>query len=192
MMVKTNVLAALLGVLGGGFLLTDPAPGPAAAELKIGFVDMFKVRSASKHVDALVKKFEEDMNREQKAILERQETLKKQLREELPLYEEGSPEFEKLRLDLQIKEHRLKLEKQQLLNKIKRGELRVWEDFMTRLQQVVGEWGGKNGYSAVLLERPVNQVRSSDDLMAAVNQWVLYRDKALDVTDEIIKVFDQP
>ncbi|MBN2489592.1 MAG: OmpH family outer membrane protein [Planctomycetes bacterium] len=192
MVVKINVLAALLGVLGGGLVLVSPAPAPQEPAVKIGFVNIFKVRNASKQQEGLDQKLGAALEREQKAWQEREDKLGKQLREELPLYEKGSAEYNKLKLALQLDEHRLKLEQQQILADYERQGLAVLEEFMKRLERVVGDYAAAHGFTAILLSRPVPAVKSREELQALNNQWVIYHDRSLDVTDDIIKVFDQP
>ena len=104
------LLAAGAVLLGGAVLVQDPPKPPADAmpAVKIGFVDMFRVQEQSARQKEAFGKLQEQTMQDKQGLEKRVTDLQKKQREELPLFEEGSPEFEKLRVEILTEEQHIK------------------------------------------------------------------------------------
>ena len=187
------LLAAGAVLLGGAVLVQDPPKPPADAmpAVKIGFVDMFRVQEQSARQKEAFGKLQEQTMRDKQGLEKRVTDLQKKQREELPLFEEGSPEFEKLRVEILTEEQHIKFLQRSLIERLKRENARLLDVFYKELQQVVGAFARQHGYTAILLDRPLQKIRSEESILMLNNQWVIYRDPKLDLTDRIIALMDK-
>jgi Skp family chaperone for outer membrane proteins len=186
------LLAAGAVLLGGAVLVQDPKP-PANAmpAVKIGFVDMFRVQEQSVRQKEAFGKLQEQTMQDKQGLEKRVADLQKKQREELPLFEEGSPEFEKLRVEILTEEQHIKFLQRSLIERLKRENARLLDQFYKELQQIVGVYAREHGFTTILLDRPLQKIRSEESILMLNNQWVIYRDPRLDLTDRIIALMDR-
>jgi Skp family chaperone for outer membrane proteins len=188
---KTKLIVAIGAAVFGGLFLVQAPRSESGPELKIGFVDIFKVRSLSKKHVALVKELNEEKKRLADRLIQGKKDIEKRVREELPLYEKRTPEAEKLETELELKAYSLKLEEKRLMGQMNRKHLDLLESYVRDLSEAVRSYGKKNGFAAIFLRKIVPEVSEVRDVINVNNLWVLYHDEALDVTDEIVKVLNQ-
>jgi len=188
---KTNVIVAIGAAVFGGLFLVQTPRSESGPEIKIGFVNLFKVRSLSKKHAGLIRKLDAEKKRMETKIREDKMRIQKRAREELPLYERGTPEAETLERELLIEEYRIKIEEKSTEAKLRRQHMKLADGYVQDLQKVVGDYGRKNGYTVILLCRDTFRVNDTQDLISVNSWWVLYHDAALDVTDEIVKIMNQ-
>jgi len=145
------------------------------AQSKYAYVDLLKVMNQSQEGKKLRKEIEEKFSYYQskgKQIEEKIEELKKQL--ESPLLSEQAKkekekEIEKLRAEIQ----KLTIEAQTVLNDMKKNA----ENKLTKkIKLVVKEYAQKNKIDIVFFN--------------AIVSPILYADKKIDITDEIIRLLD--
>jgi len=188
---RSHLLVAVGAALVVGLLLSDASVGESAPPVKIGFVNIFKVRSKSNAQTKLIKMFQAEIDLQRKKLKNRSLKNKKLLREEVPLFEEGTPDQEKLLRRIDLENYTINLEEKALRKRVLKEDYRIMEEFMNELSRVVDTYAEANGYSAIFLHRPMAGIKSEGDRLNACNQWVLTRNKALDLTDEVIKIMNK-
>ncbi len=184
-------LAISIAILVAGLIVSEASVGGTEPPVKIGFVNIFKVRGKSKKQVQLLQEFGKKIEQQQKALQDRGAKNEKRLREELPLYEKGTKEREDLFVKIKIEDQSLKIENQMLRDRYNVGKARLFEDFLKDLYKKLDAFGEANGFSAIFLQRRVTKIESADDLLYANSQWVLYHNKALDLTDEVITIMNK-
>jgi len=145
------------------------------AQSKYAYIDLLKVMNESKEGKNLRKEIEEKFSYYQskgKQIEEKIKEIKKQL--ESPLLskqakKEKEKEIEKLRAEIQ----KLTIEAQTVLNDMKKN---AENKLMKKIKLVVKEYSQKNKIDIVFFNAMVSPI--------------LYADKKIDITDEIIKLLD--
>ena len=184
-------LAVLIAILVAGLIVSEASVGGSEPPVKIGFVNIFKVQGNTKKQVELIKALSMKLEQEQKALRDRRIKNEKRYREELPLYEKGSPERENLEKEIKIEDQTLKIENQMLRVRFSRGEARLYEEFLKDLYKTLDAYAEANSFSAIFLRRRVTKIESPEDVTNANNQWVLYHNKALDLTDEVITIMNK-
>ena len=145
------------------------------AQSKYAYVDLLKVMNESEEGKKLRKEIEEKFNyykEKAKKIEEKIKEVKKQL--ESPLLSEQAKkekekEIEKLRAEIQ----KLTIEAQTTLNDMKKS---AENKLAKKIKLVVKEYSQKNGIDIVFFNAMVSPI--------------LYADKSIDITDEIMKLLD--
>lgn len=186
----TLTAAALFGGFGGLVLVNGPQD-PASAAPRIGFVDISNVQNDCAKQKAIVAKLEKQFNGAIDQIKEREVALGKQAREELPLYEVGTEEHERLKMKLKVEEYEINLASKALRAKARVERYRLTEAFMDQIKKVIADYSKQNGFDAIFLHRPVQRIQGEETYRAAIGQWVLYRNEALDVTKDITSLMDK-
>src|SRR5881296_1631356 len=150
-----------------------PAPG---AEVRIAVVDMQRALNdcdaGKKAKDQVKAKFEksQDQLRKQREDLDR---MKEDYdRKALVLKEEERRNLEK---DLETRTLDFKRKYEDFQRDLKRTDAELTQGIVEELYGIVRDYGEKHGYSLVL---------------EASNGALLYNDKATDITDEIIKLYN--
>jgi outer membrane protein len=148
--------------------------GVAAAEIRIAVVDMQRALNdcdaGKKAKDQVKSKFEksQDQLRRQREDLDR---LKEDYdRKALVLKEEERRNLEK---DLETRGLEFKRKYEDFQRDLKRTDAELTSSIVEELYEIVRDYGAKNGYSLVL---------------EASSGALLYNDKAVDVTEEIVKL----
>jgi outer membrane protein len=163
-------IAALALVAGGG----PGGPGLARAEMRIAVVDMQRALNecdaGKKAKDQVKAKFErsQDSLKKQREDLDR---MKEDYdRRALVLKEEERRTLEK---DLENRSLEFKRKYEDFQRDLKRTDAELTSSIVEELYGIVRDYGAKNGYSLVL---------------EASSGALLYADKAVDVTDEIVRL----
>lgn len=150
--------------------------GTLAAGEKIAVIDTEKFKQKSESLKDLLSEMQKKVDTMQKKLYEEQKALK-----------ELEGEFEKQRLMLSLdaqEDKRLELEKKKLYVKYlfedfsmetKALEREAQKTITTALQKIVQDLGEKKGYSLILEKR---------------TPGIYYTDKAIDITEEVIKLYD--
>jgi len=188
---KTKLIVAIGAAVFGGLFLVQTPRSESGPEIKIGFVNIFKVRRLSKKHTALLEKLNEEKKRLSDRWIQGKKNTEKRIREELPLYEKGTPEAAKLEHELRLKLYGLELEEKSLMAQMQRQHLELLESYVRDLNEAVQSYGKKNGFTAIFLRKEIPEVSQPQDVISVNNLWVLYHDEALDITDEIIKVLNK-
>ena len=167
---NTGVRTAAIMLLTG--LLAATAAG--AAEMRIAVVDMQRAlndcEAGKKAKDQVKSKFEksQDQLRKQREDLDH---LKEDYdRKALVLKDEERRNLEK---DLENRSLDFKRRYEDFQRDLKRTDAELTSSIVEELYEIVRDYGAKNGYSLVL---------------EASSGALLYNDKAVDVTDEIVKL----
>jgi outer membrane protein len=168
---RTAAWVAALVVVTGGWL---GVPGRARAELRIAVVDMQRALNecdaGKKAKDQVKSKFErsQDSLKKQREDLDR---MKEDYdRRALVLKEEERRTLEK---DLENRTLDFKRKYEDFQRDLKRTDAELTSSIVEELYSIVRDYGAKNGYSLVL---------------EASSGALLYADKAVDVTDEIVRL----
>ena len=160
-----------MAMLAGALLAR---PGPArAAEFRIAVVDMQRALNdcdaGKKAKDQVKAKFErsQDQLKKQRDDLDR---LKEDYdKKALVLKEEERHNLEK---DLETRTLDFKRKYEDFQRDLKQTDAELTQSIVEDLYEIVRDYGQKNGYSLVL----------------EASSGLLYNDKAIDVTDEIVKI----
>ncbi len=166
-------LAAVISVVS--MLAIGMCTASYAAEIKIGYVDFSKIQQESKAGKDAIKTIEKMFKDKQTQLDQRQNELEKMMQELDKQSAVLSPEVRKQKEDKLQREYkelqRFKSDSEEELNK-KKAELAksMYED----VAGIINKFGKEEGYT-LILERSV----------------VLYAPEAVDVTDKIIKAFDE-
>lgn len=185
----TLTAAMLFGGFGGLFLVNGPqdaAPPAAKPAVKFGFVNAFDVQRGYVKQKEATARIQKSLDAALNQLKEREKAYLKQYREELPLFEPGTAECEKLRAKLQVEKYEIKVVSESIKARAQREEFGMIEDFMTDLRKAVADYSKKHGYDAIFLHREVKKIRGQESFNWIRSQWVLYRDEALDLTDEVL------
>lgn len=190
-MLGKNVFLGLCALAFGGAIVVQPFGGSGQSG-KIGFIDMQRARDQSKSQIALVEQLEKRFKAEGERLQAAEEALLKRRREDLPVYVKGSPEWEKLFIELRLEDERLKILKKLLRGKIQDEQVAMLEAYFAQVTAKAKQYADANGYDAIFMKRSLPKVGSDADLLSLQNQWVLHSSDAADVTDEIVKLLNQP
>jgi outer membrane protein len=149
---------------------------PAAAELRIAVVDMQRAlnecdagKRAKDQVKAKFEKSQEDLKRQREDLDRRKEDYE---RKAAVLKEEERRNLEK---DLETRTLEFKRKFEDFQRDLKRTDAELTSSIVEDLYGVVRDFGAKNTYSLVL---------------EASSGVLLYNDEAVDVTDEIVKLYN--
>ena len=153
-------------------MLTTPAWGQ---ELKVGFVNVQKAISLSKHGQkaretfrSAVKAREQALRKEQLVIEKERKTLEKQA----VLMKESERTKAQRRFQLRLRDYERK--KRDIQEELRLREREMTDQILKDLHKVISEVG-KTGRFTMILERG----------------QLLYTDKGTDITDEVIKLYDE-
>ena len=148
----------------------------AAAELRVAVVDMQRAlnecdagKRAKDQVKAKFEKSQDDLKRQREDLDRRKEEYE---RKATVLKEEERRNLEK---DLEARSLEFKRKFEDFQRDLKRTDAELTSSIVEGLYGVVREYGQKNTYSLVL---------------EASSGALLYGDNALDITDEIVKLYD--
>ncbi len=194
-MLGKNVFLGLCALAFGGAIVVQPFGGEGQSG-KIGFVDLKRVREQSKSQLALVDQLEKKFKAEAERLRAVEEKLLKRRREDLPVYVKGTPEWNKLFIELRVESERLKAEKQLMRAQIEDDKVKMVESLFAQVSEKAKVFADANGYDAIFMKRALPKVGAGPegqfDLVDLQNQWVLYNSDATDVTDEVAKLLNQP
>ena len=157
-------------------MLTAAVASPAwGQDLKVGFVNLQKAMSESKRgkdarasFQADLKDKQEALSREKKAIEKQQKDLEKQAR----LMKESERARAQRRLQLRVRDWERKT--RDVREELALRERELTDEILKDLQKIIGELG-KTGKFTMILER----------------SQMLYTDKGTDVTDDVIKLYNE-
>jgi len=139
-----------------------------AKDMKIGYVDIFKIFNDYEKTKEYDEKLEAKKNAAEKELEKKKEIIEK-LQGKLDLLKEGEKVKEEERLSKEIKEYR-DLEREALTD-IKKERDEKMKDIVEDIDKIIKDYAKKNGFDII--------INSSA---------VLYGVKAMDVTDEILKI----
>ena len=160
----------------GALLCLGIAADARAAELRIAVVDMQRAlneceagKKAKDQVKAKFEKSQEDLKRQREDLDRRKEEYE---RKATVLKEEERRNLEK---DLESRSLEFKRKFEDFQRDLKRTDAELTSTIVEELYGVVRDYGAKNTYSLVL---------------EASTGALLYGDRALDITDEIVKLYN--
>jgi outer membrane protein len=152
------------------------AAATARAELRIAVVDMQRAlnecdagKKAKDQVKAKFEKSQDDLKRQREDLDRRKEEYE---RKAMVLKEEERRNLEK---DLEARSLEFKRKFEDFQRDLKRTDAELTSSIVEDLYGVVRDYGAKNTYSLVL---------------EASSGVLLYNDRAVDVTDEIVKIYN--
>jgi outer membrane protein len=168
---RTSLVALAVGALA--CLAVAPA---RASELRVAVVDMQRAlnecdagKRAKDQVKAKFEKSQDDLKRQREDLDRRKEEYE---RKATVLKEEERRNLEK---DLEARSLEFKRKFEDFQRDLKRTDAELTSTIVEDLYGVVREYGAKNTYSLVL---------------EASSGALLYGDNALDITDEIVKIYN--
>jgi outer membrane protein len=160
----------------GVMMLVAGAAAPARAELKVGVVDMQRAlndcdagKKARDQVKAKFEKAQDQLKRQREDLDRLREDYDKKA---VVLKEEERRNLEK---DLENRSLEFKRKYEDFQRDLKRTDSELTAGIVDELYALVRDYGEKHGYSFVL---------------EASNGALLYNDKATDITDDIIKLYN--
>ena len=152
-----------------------PVKSIAASRVKIGIVNLDRAGRESERGKEIVEGMKSKINREQDIIRKKEERVKelreelnKQsliMSEELKMRKEADYRMEYRALERHIKDaqEEIQIKQREATNKI-----------LKELLEIIREVGKKNGYTYI-----------------ATNEFVIYSDKAIDITDTVIREYNK-
>jgi len=162
--------------IGAAMLAAVVVAAPARAELKVGVVDMQRAlneceagKKARDQVKAKFEKAQDQLKRQREDLDRLREDYDKKA---VVLKEEERRNLEK---DLENRSLEFKRKYEDFQRDLKRTDSELTAGIVDELYGLVRDYGEKHGYSLVL---------------EASNGALLYNDKATDITDEIIKLYN--
>ena len=162
--------------IGAATLAVVVVAVPARAELKVGVVDMQRAlndceagKKARDQVKAKFEKAQDQLKRQREDLDRLREDYDKKA---VVLKEEERRNLEK---DLENRSLEFKRKYEDFQRDLKRTDSELTASIVDELYALVRDYGEKHGYSLVL---------------EASNGALLYNDKATDITDEIIKLYN--
>ena len=159
-----------------GLVAASFAPAIAAADMKVGIVDLEKALSASKAGGDAQKQFEAQLKRAQAGIDAKKSEIQKQ-RDSFDKQKEslnGKALADKQDSIMNM-EKELKRTFEDKQDELRRERARLFGELLKKMRKVVDELGESDGYT-LILERS--------------NQSVLFSSSAIDITDKVVKRFD--
>ena len=139
-----------------------------AKDMKIGYVDIFKVFNDYEKTKEYDEKLEAKKNAAEKKLVKKKETIEK-LQGKLDLLKKGEKVKEEEKLSKELKEYR-NLEREAFTD-IRKERDEKMKDIVEDIDKIIKDYARKNGFNLI--------INSSA---------VLYGVKAMDVTDEILKI----
>jgi len=139
--------------------------------LKIGYVDIFKVFNQYKKTQDYDKILENERNEKEKLLEEKKEEIKK-MQEKLSLLSKKEQEKQRAQITKKAEEYR-KMERQFFLD-LKRERDEKMREIIEDINRVVKEYGEKNGYKFIFNKGAV-----------------LYAEEGTDLTQTILKIMNQ-
>lgn len=155
----------------------SPRPAAAAPELRVGFVDLQRALASSEAGKDAQKKYEAEVKKLQARLDDKKNEFEK-LRQ---AYQKQKDSLnDKARQDkeeeLLAREKELKRTLQDSQDALRRKNAQLVGELVERLKKVVDTYGKSEGYT-IILEKG--------------GQAVLFADTSIDVTDDVVKKFDQ-
>ena len=157
-------------------LLSAALVGPAwGQELKVGFVNLQKAMSQSKRGKAARATFQADLKDERVALEKERAAIAKQRKDlEKQAVLMKPSERAKAQRRLQLRARDLERSTRDVREELALRERELTDEILKDLQKIIGELG-KTGKFTMILER----------------SQLLYTDKGTDVTDEVIKLYNE-
>ena len=153
-------------------LLVTPAWGQ---ELKVGFVNLQKAISRSERGKDALAQFQASVKDKQAALLKEQEAIEKEqrdLQKQGVLMKESERAKAQLRFQRRLRDY--ERDKRDMQEELALREREITDGILKDLQKIISEVG-KTGKFTMILER----------------SQLLYTDKGTDITDDVIKLYDE-
>ncbi len=174
---KRLTVAALFSVALFGAALASTPPAAAESEIKVAFVDLQKALAMSKAGKEAQTSYQGEVKKAQSGI-----DKKKQV------FEKRKESFQKQRDNLN---ERARVEKEEELLQLKKDIEREFKDSQQKLQRknaiMVGELIKKIREAVA----SVGKEKSLTMIFEKSSQSVLYADRSIDITDEVVARFDK-
>ncbi|MEN8149923.1 MAG: OmpH family outer membrane protein [Planctomycetota bacterium] len=184
----TLVLAAMLVA---GALAGTAASQAVFAPAKIGFVEVTKVFQGYRRVGEIEQRAVEDIKRIDEALMVRFNELKKRSAE-LGILLEGTAEYRKLQRELEREKFQLEWDQKDQKEAVARAHVKGLSQIYTEIKNEAENFARRSGLNGVFLVNVVpREPRNPQELqMLIASHPVLYWDKGLDLTDEILKIMN--
>lgn len=140
-------------------------------DLKIGYVDIFKIFNEYKKTEDYDKKLEKKKNEAEKKLDEKKETIKK-IQGKLSLLKDKEREKEEQKISKEVESYR-ELERKAFVD-IKKERDEKMKEIVEDINKIVEEYAKKHGYDLIVNENAI-----------------LYGDKVMDITTDILKISNQ-
>ena len=164
-------------LLAAAFLVFILSPGSVGAELKVGVVDLQKAMELSAEGQKAKAVFQKKVEKIQGDLKERQDrltALKDQMDRQATMLSAGARSDMEREYQDRLRDFKRLYEDYQ--EEMRREDAELSERILRRLIEVIEALGAKAGYDLIL-----EKTQSA----------VLYRSNAVDLTDQVIKQFDQ-
>ena len=158
------------GILLLIFLFTNSAV-VYSQNLKIGYVDIFKIFNQNKKTQDYDRMLENERNEKEKLLEEKKEEIKK-MQEKLSLLSKKEQEKQRTQITKKADEYR-KMERQFFLD-LKKERDEKMREIVEDINRVVKEYGKKNGYKFIFNKGAI-----------------LYGEEGADLTMTILKIVNQ-
>ena len=157
-------------------MLTAAVAGPAwGQDLKVGLVNLQKAMSESKRGKDARAAFQADLKDKQDALSKEKKAIEKQqkdLEKQALLMKDSERARAQRRLQLRVRDWERKM--RDVREELALRERELTDEILKDLQKIIGELG-KTGKFTMILER----------------SQMLYTDKGTDVTDDVIKLYNE-
>ncbi|MGK7346554.1 MAG: OmpH family outer membrane protein [Candidatus Nitrospinota bacterium M3_3B_026] len=173
----TLALAAMLA------LTAFPGPSRAADAPKIGGVNLQDILDGSKAGQEALAELKEQAEKERKALQNKQEAvqkLKKEIDQQRLMLSTAAIMEKERRLRRMQRE--LELYRDDIQELLQTAQARVMRKLLDDVMTIIKEYGEKHGYTMILEKGEAANVMGG---------FVLYMDEAVDLTPEIIRIYDE-
>ncbi len=155
--------------------LTLLAPLAWGQELKVGFVNLQKAISESKRGQSARENFQTAIENRQEALLKEKQAIerrRKDLEKQAVLMKESERAKAQREFQLRVRDYERKM--RDVREELGLREQEVTNEILKDLQKVIGEVGKSGGFT-MILERG----------------QLLYTDKVIDITDDVIQLYNE-
>jgi Skp family chaperone for outer membrane proteins len=182
-------IAVLVGALlfGGGVAVSQGTFAPA----RVGFVDVADIFKRYTRANEIQQQVRADMQRVDKALQQRFEELKRR-RADLDLLVPGTPEHIEKKRQIDFEAFKLEYEEKEQKRAILDSAVKRMNNVYTEIRREAENYARRNGLHCVLMSNEQEiQARSLEELQVLIaSRPVIFRDKAMDITQPVLKVLE--
>lgn len=184
--VRTSALAALL--VATVLVPAGAARAQDAGVVRIAFVDVAEIFQKYKKARDIEQETRLELEKVDAELREKFEQIE-EMRDELDLLVPGTTEYREKARQIDFEAFKLEYREKELKRTILENAVKKMNLVYTEIRRECENYARKNGLAAVLMYNAQEiEAKSLDELRVLIaSRPVLYRDKGLDITEEILK-----
>jgi len=189
----TPMLLVLAVLLTAGVFVGSAASQAVFAPAKIAFVDVGRVFKEYAKAQDIQQQVKAEIQKINQALAGRVEELKKR-RGELELLLPGTPEYRQKQRELDRDAFAVEWDEKDQKGTLERSMIKRMSHVYTEIRHEAENFARRNGLQGVYMVNTYDlQARSQEELQVLIaSRPVLYWEKGLDITDDILRVMNEP